>query len=432
MGDTSSIFSSQKLPESPEKGRFITLNSLKTNPMKNITCPNCNTAFKIDESNYQSIAKQVRDTEFHSELSQRLDLAAKEKENALQLQKSELKGLLLEELSKKEREIERLKAQKDKAELDKKLSITDATSTLEKQIAELKSKLELQSKEADLEKKTLAEKHQFEIRTREEMIKMKEEEIERHKDFKARLSTKMLGESLEQHCENEFNRLRATGFRSAQFGKDNDASSGSKADYIFRDFGSDGIEIISICFEMKNENDTTLKKQKNKDFLEELDKDRKEKKCEYAILVSVLEADNDLYNCGIVDMSHLYEKMYVIRPQFFILIITILRNTALSSYETKLALERERNYNIDVTNFEEKINKFKAGFESNMDLAHRKFEEAITEIDKTISHLEKTKKALLSSGNNLRYANDKAQDQLTIRKLTHGNPTMAERFKNLD
>lgn len=261
---------------------------------------------------------------------------------------------------------------------------------------------------------------------------MKEEEIERHKDFKARLSTKMLGESLEQHCENEFNRLRATGFRSAQFGKDNDASSGSKADYIFRDFGSDGIETISICFEMKNENDTTLKKQKNKDFLEELDKDRKEKKCEYAILVSVLEADNDLYNSGIVDMSHLYEKMYVIRPQFFIPIITILRNTALSSYETKLALERERNYNIDVTNFEEKINKFKAGFESNMDLARRKFEEAITEIDKTISHLEKTKKALLSSGNNLRYANDKAQDQLTIRKLTHGNPTMAERFKNLD
>ena len=400
--------------------------------MKNITCPNCNTAFKIDESNYESIAKQVRDTEFHSELSQRLDLAAKEKEDALQLQKSELKGLSLEELSKKEREIERLKAQNDKAELDKKLSITDATSTLEKQIAELKSKLELQSKEADLEKKTLAEKHQFEIRTREEMIKMKEEEIERHKDFKARLSTKMLGESLEQHCENEFNRLRATGFRSAQFGKDNDASSGSKADYIFRDFGSDGIETISICFEMKNENDTTLKKQKNKDFLEELDKDRKEKKCEYAILVSVLEADNDLYNSGIVDMSHLYEKMYVIRPQFFIPMITLLRNAALSSYETKLALERERNYNIDVTNFEEKINKFKAGFESNMDLAHRKFEEAITEIDKTISHLEKTKKALLSSGNNLRYANDKAQDQLTIRKLTHGNPTMAERFKNLD
>ena len=400
--------------------------------MKNITCPNCKTAFKIDESNYESIAKQVRDTEFNFELNQRLDLAAKEKEDALQLQKSELKGLLLEELSKKEREIEKLKAQNDKAELDKKLSITDATSTLEKQIAELNSKLELQSKEADLEKKTLAERHQVEIRTREEMIKMKEEEIERHKDFKARLSTKMVGESLEQHCENEFNRLRATGFRSAHFGKDNDASSGSKADYIFRDFGPDGIETISICFEMKNENDTTLKKQKNKDFLEELDKDRKEKKCEYAILVSVLEADNDLYNSGILDVSHLYEKMYVIRPQFFIPIITMLRNAALSSYETKLALERERNYNIDITNFEEKINKFKVGFETNMDLARRKFEEAIKEIDNTISHLEKTKKALLSSGNNLRYANDKAQDQLTIRKLTHGNPTMAERFKNLE
>jgi len=400
--------------------------------MKNITCPNCKTAFKIDESNYESIAKQVRDTEFNSELNQRLDLAAKEKEDALQLQKSELKSLLLEELSKKEREIEKLKAQNDKAELDKKLSITDATSTLEKQIAELNSKLELQSKEADLEKKTLAEKHQVEIRTREEMIKMKEEEIERHKDFKARLSTKMVGESLEQHCENEFNRLRATGFRSAHFEKDNDASSGSKADYIFRDFGPDGIETISICFEMKNENDTTLKKQKNKDFLEELDKDRKEKKCEYAILVSVLEADNDLYNTGIVDVSHLYEKMYVIRPQFFIPMITLLRNAALSSYETKLALEKERNYNIDITNFEDKINKFKEGFEYNVDLARRKFDEAIVEIDKTISHLQKTKEALLSSGNNLRLANDKAQGQLTIRKLTHGNPGMAERFKNSD
>ena len=400
--------------------------------MKNITCPNCKTAFKIDESNYESIAKQVRDTEFNFELNQRLDLAAKEKEDALQLQKSELKGLLLEELSKKEREIEKLKAQNDKAELDKKLSITDATSTLEKQIAELNSKLELQSKEADLEKKTLAERHQVEIRTREEMIKMKEEEIERHKDFKARLSTKMVGESLEQHCENEFNRLRATGFRSAHFEKDNDASSGSKADYIFRDFGPDGIETISICFEMKNENDTTLKKQKNKDFLEELDKDRKEKKCEYAILVSVLEADNDLYNTGIVDVSHLYEKMYVIRPQFFIPMITLLRNAALSSYETKLALEKERNYNIDITNFEDKINKFKEGFEYNVDLARRKFDEAIVEIDKTISHLQKTKEALLSSGNNLRLANDKAQGQLTIRKLTHGNPGMAERFKNSD
>jgi len=400
--------------------------------MKNITCPNCKTAFKIDESNYESIAKQVRDTEFNFELNQRLDLAAKEKEDALQLQKSELKSLLLEELSKKEREIEKLKAQNDKAELDKKLSITDATSTLEKQIAELNSKLELQSKEADLEKKTLAERHQVEIRTREEMIKMKEEEIERHKDFKARLSTKMVGESLEQHCENEFNRLRATGFRSAHFEKDNDASSGSKADYIFRDFGPDGIETISICFEMKNENDTTLKKQKNKDFLEELDKDRKEKKCEYAILVSVLEADNDLYNTGIVDVSHLYEKMYVIRPQFFIPMITLLRNAALSSYETKLALEKERNYNIDITNFEDKINKFKEGFEYNVDLARRKFDEAIVEIDKTISHLQKTKEALLSSGNNLRLANDKAQGQLTIRKLTHGNPGMAERFKNSD
>ena len=399
--------------------------------MKNITCPNCNTAFKIDESGYESIAKQVRDNEFHSELRQRLDLAAKEKEDALQLQKSELRSLLLEELAKKEREIEGLKAQNDKAELDKKLSITDATSTLEKEIAELKSKLELQNKEADLEKRTLAEKYQTEIRTREEIIKMKEEEIERHKDLKARLSTKMVGESLEQHCENEFNRLRATGFRSAQFEKDNDSSSGSKADYIFREFGADGVEMISICFEMKNESDTTATKKKNEDFFKELDKDRKEKKCEYAILVSLLEADSELYNTGIVDVSHRYEKMYVIRPQFFIPMITLLRNAALSSYETKQALAKERNYNIDITNFEDRINKFKEGFEYNVDLARRKFDEAIVEIDKTISHLQKTKEALLSSGNNLRLANDKAQGQLTIRKLTHGNPGMAERFKGL-
>ena len=400
--------------------------------MKNITCPNCNTAFKIDESGYESIAKQVRDNEFQSELRQRLDLATKEKEDALQLQKSEFKGLLLEELAKKEREIEGLKAQNDKAELDKKLSITDATSTLEKQIADLKSKLELQSKESDLEKRTLAEKYQTEIQTREEMIKMKEEEIERHKDLKARLSTKMIGESLEQHCENEFNRLRATGFRSAQFEKDNDSSSGSKADYIFREFGDDGVEMISICFEMKNESDTTATKKKNEDFFKELDKDRKEKKCEYAILVSLLEADSELYNAGIVDVSHRYEKMYVIRPQFFIPMITLLRNAALSSYETKQELARERDHNIDITNFENRINLFKEGFEKNVDLARRKFDEAISEIDKTITHLQKTKEALLSSGNNLRLANDKAQSQLTIRKLTHGNPGMADRFKNIE
>jgi len=400
--------------------------------MKNITCPNCNTAFQIDEAGYESIAKQVRDSEFQTAIDQRLELANKEKENALLIQKTELLSQKLEELTEKEKEIDLLKAQNDKAELDKKLSITNATSTLEKQISELKGKLELQNKEADLEKKTLEEKHQAEIRTREEIIRMKEDEIERHKDLKARLSTKMVGESLEQHCENEFNRLRATGFRSAQFEKDNDASSGSKADYIFKEFGPDGVEMISICFEMKNESDTTATKKKNEDFFKELDKDRKEKKCEYAILVSLLEADSELYNAGIVDVSHRYEKMYVIRPQFFIPIITLLRNAALSSYETKQALARERNYNIDITNFENKINIFKDGFERNVDLARRKFDEAIGEIDKTISHLQKTKEALLSSGNNLRLANDKAQSQLTIRKLTHGNPGMSEKFKNLE
>lgn len=400
--------------------------------MKNITCPNCNTAFQIDKAGYESISKQVRDSEFHSEINQRLELAAKEKENALLLLKSELKNQQLEELTKKDQEIEALKSQNEKSQLDKELSITNATANLEKEISELKGKLEIQSKEADLEKKTLEEKHQVEIKTREEMIKMKEEEIERHKDFKARLSTKMVGESLEQHCENEFNKLRATGFRSAQFEKDNDASSGSKADYIFKEFGPDGIEMISICFEMKNESDTTATKKKNEDFFKELDKDRREKNCEYAILVSLLEADSELYNTGIVDVSHRYDKMYVIRPQFFIPIITLLRNAALSSYESKQALARERNYNIDITNFENKISKFKEGFEYNVELARKKFDVAIDEIDKTISHLQKTKEALLSSGNNLRLANDKAQNQLTIRKLTHGNPGMAERFRNLE
>lgn len=400
--------------------------------MKNITCPNCNTSFEINESSYESIAKQIRDSEFHSELNQRLELAEKERENALSLQKSELKSTQLEELAEKDRQIEALKSQNEKAELDKKLSITNATASLEKQITELEGKLAIQSKEADLEKQSVAEKLQTEIRTRDEIIKMKDDEIERHKDLKARLSTKMVGESLEQHCENEFNRLRATGFRSAQFEKDNDASSGSKADYIFKEFGPDGVEMISIIFEMKNESDTTATKKKNEDFIKELDKDRKEKKCEYAILVSLLEADSELYNAGIVDVSHRYEKMYVIRPQFFIPMITLLRNAALSSYETKLALARERNYNIDITNFESKINKFKEGFENNVDIARRKFDEAIIEIDKTITHLQKTKAALLSSGNNLRLANDKAQNQLTIRKLTHGNPGMAERFRNLE
>ena len=398
--------------------------------MKNITCPNCNTAFKIDETSYESIAKQIRDNEFYSEIRQRLDLAAQEKDDALQLQKAELRNLQLEELAKEQREIEALKAQAERAELDKKLSITNATSTLEQQVGELKSKLELQTKEAELEEKSLSEKFQNEIRTKEEMIKMKEEEIERHKDFKARLSTKMIGESLEKHCENEFNRLRSTGFRSSQFEKDNDSSTGSKADYIFKEYDPDGVELISIIFEMKNENDTTATKSKNEDFFKELDKDRNEKKCEYAILVSLLEADSELYNTGIVDVSHRYEKKYVIRPQFFIPIITLLRNAAFSSYETKKALAREREYNLDITNFESKLTSFKEGFEYNVAQARNKFNLAIDQIDNSIANLQKTKEALLASGNQLRLANDKAQSQLTIRKLTHGNPRMADRFKN--
>jgi len=278
--------------------------------------------------------------------------------------------------------------------------------------------------------KSLQEKYANELKTRDDIIKMKDEAIERYKDMKLKLSTKMVGETLEQHCEVEFNRLSATAFQNAYFEKDNDASSGNKGDYIYRETDEEGNEIISIMFEMKNEGDETATKKKNDDFLPKLDKDRTEKKCEYAVLVSLLEADNELYNTGIVDVSHKYQKMYVIRPQFFIPIITLLRNAAMSSLKYKAELALVRNQNIDITNFEDNINKFKEGFAKNYDLASRKFKAAIDEIDKTIDHLQKTKDALLSSENNLRLANNKAED-LTIKKLTRGNPTMTAKFAEL-
>ena len=275
-------------------------------------------------------------------------------------------------------------------------------------------------------------KQQFsnELKTKDEIIKYKDEEIARVKEMKQRLSTKMLGESLEQHCEIEFNKLRSTAFQRAYFEKDNDASSGSKGDFIYRESDEFGTEIISIMFEMKNEGEETATKKKNEDFLKELDKDRTEKKCEYAVLVSMLESDSELYNTGIVDMSYKYPKMYVVRPQFFIPIITLLRNAAMSSLKYKAELALVKSQNIDITNFEDKMTTFKEGFARNYDLASRKFKEAIDEIDKTISHLQKTKDALLSSENNLRLANEKAED-LTIKKLTHGNPTMKAKFDGL-
>ena len=330
---------------------------------------------------------------------------------------------MLDQISEKEKKIAELGSKMQALESNKKLELIESSTIKEKEIADLKAKLQLREKEAELEKNSIKEKYEIEI-------KQKDETIAFYKDFKAKQSTKMIGESLEQHCEIEFNRLRMTAFQNAEFGKDNDAKTGSKGDYIYREYDKSGTEIISIMFEMKNEGDETATKKKNEHFFKELDKDRNEKKCEYAILVSMLEADNELYNNGIVDVSYAYDKMYVIRPQFFIPIITLLRNAAMNSlkYKQEVALMLEQN--IDITNFEEDLNAFKEGFARNYDLASRKFKAAIDEIDKTITHLQKTKDSLLSSENNLRLANNKADD-LTVKKLVQKNPTMKEKFDQL-
>ena len=357
------------------------------------------------------------------------------------LAEANLKNTLQQELSKKEQEISELKSRKEleleqirakvvQAEQEKRQAVLEATRTIEKERDGLLNQLSNKEVERQLQEKSIQEQFNQKLLTKEETIKMKDDEIARLKDFKQKLSTKMVGESLEQHCEVEFNKLRATGFQNVYFEKDNDASSGSKGDFIYRENDQNGNEILSIMFEMKNEGDETATKKKNEDFFKELDKDRNEKKCEYAILVSMLEADNELFNNGIVDVSHKYKKMYVIRPQFFIPIITILRNAALNSMQYKEELAIIRNQNIDITNFEEKINDFKSGFSRNYDLASRQFKTAIEEIDKTMNHLQKTKEALLASVNNLRLANSKTEE-LTIKKLTHGNPTMKAKFDGL-
>jgi hypothetical protein len=333
------------------------------------------------------------------------------------------------QLARKEAEIAEMKSTIEKAEIEKKLTVTEAIQKIEKERDELANNLKNKETEKQLLEKSLKEKFTAELKTKDDIIKLKEEEIAMRKDMKLKLSTKMIGETLEQHCETEFNKLRATAFPKAYFEKDNDSKSGSKGDYIYRETDDDGNEIISIMFEMKNEGDETATKKRNEDFLKELDKDRTEKKCEYAVLVSLLESESELYNSGIVDVSYKHSKMYVIRPQFFIPIITLLRNAAMNSLKYKAELALVRNQNVDITNFEEKINTFKDGFARNYDLASRKFKEAIEEIDKTINHLQKTKEALLSSVNNLRLANDKAQD-LSIKKLTHGNPTMKAKFED--
>ncbi len=420
--------------------------------MNEIICPNCKKVFRVDEAGFADILKQVRDHQFEEELGKRLTLAENEKINAVKLAEANLKNLLQEDLAKKDREIVELKAKNERdltdqlakkeseisaltakiqnAEIEKKLSVTEAIRAIEKERDDLANDVKNKEIEKQLLEKSLNEKFSSALKTKDDIIKLKDEEITLRKDLKLKLSTKMIGESLEQHCEVEFNKLRATGFQNAYFEKDNDSRSGSKGDYIYRETDDAGNEIISIMFEMKNEGDETSTKKKNEDFLKELDKDRKEKKCEYAVLVSLLEAENELYNSGIVDASHKFTKMYIVRPQFFIPIITLLRNAAMNSMKYKAELSMIKSQNIDISNFEEKINAFKDGFARNYELASRKFKTAIEEIDKTIDHLQKTKDALLSSENNLRLANNKAED-LTIKKLTQGNPTMKAKFEGL-
>lgn len=399
--------------------------------MKEIICPNCKTPFTIDESGYADIAKQIKDHLFEEEIQKRLSIAEREKESAVKLAEATIKNSLQDTLQKKENEITQIKAQLDNAEIQKKLSVTEAIQKIEKERDALANEVKTKELEKQNLESTLKQQFTTELQNKEAIIKYKEEEIARVKDMKAKLSTKMIGETLELHCENEFNKLRPTAFPKAYFEKDNDARSGSKGDYIYKEFDEQGNEIISIMFEMKNEADTTASKKRNDDFIKELDKDRTEKKCEYAVLVSMLESESELYNTGIVDVSYKYPKMYVVRPQFFIPIITLLRNAAMSSMQYKSELALVRSQNIDITHFEDKMNKFKEGFARNYDLASRKFNEAIDGIDKTIKELEKTKAALLSSENNLRLANEKTED-LTIKKLTHNNPTMKAKFDELN
>ena len=460
--------------------------------MHEIICPHCGKAFKIDEAGYADILKQVRDSEFEQQLHDRLELAEQDKRNAVELATTKVASELQKAAVAKDSEIQELKARLDAGEVAQRLAVTEALSTVEKErdalaneleqarrdkqaasdlaeaklvnglqktaatkdaeIQELKARLdaiavaqklaiteavgtvekerdELKSSlaRAELEKqlaeKSLKDKYETQIKDRDDAI-------ERLRDMKARLSTKMVGETLEQHCETEFNRIRATAFPRAYFEKDNDSRTGSKGDYIFRDADEASTEIVSIMFEMKNENDRTATKNRNEDFLKELDKDRTEKGCEYAVLVSLLEPDSELYNTGIIDVFHRYPKMYVVRPQFFLPIITLLRNAAMNSLKYKSELALMRAQNIDITNFETELEAFKGAFAKNYDLASRRFLMAIEEIDKSIDHLQKTKDALLGADRNLRLANDKAQD-VTIKKLTRGNPTMAAKFAEL-
>ena len=404
--------------------------------MPEIKCPNCHEVFQVNESDYAQIVTQIRDKEFAAELRRREEDIVARKESDFEItrlkearRQEEALAAKNNEIANKEKEIAELKASLASAAADQKLAIMEAVSNKDRELVEkeneitlLQGKLNAKQTENELNIKTLKEGY-------ESKIKDKDEQIEYYKDFKARQSTKMIGESLEQHCLTEFNNIRMAAFPNAYFAKDNDATSGSKGDFIFRDY-IDGVEYISIMFEMKNEADETKTKHKNEDFLKELDKDRNEKKCEYAVLVSLLEMDSDYYNNGIVDMSYKHNKMYVIRPQFFIPLISLLRNAALNAVGYKKELQIVRNQQLDLVNFEENMETFKVAFSRNYDLASRKFQDAINEIDKSIKQLEKVKEALTSSERNLRLANDKAQE-LSIKKLTKNAPTVKAMFDEL-
>ena len=420
--------------------------------MSKLICPNCNEAFEVDEQGYSKLVSQVRDQQFEKELKRQEQAMESEKSTAVERAVNEVKENLSQEIQSKklelakmesgqqnkilevssgfEKKIQELELKLNAADTQKKLDLAKALKVVEDEKNRLRAELEKAELAKELEKQSIEDRYKTKLLAKDDLLRMKDEEVQRYKDFKQSQSTKMIGESLEQHCENEFNKLRATAFPTAYFEKDNDSRGGTKGDYIYRETDEAGNEIISIMFEMKNENDETATKKRNEDFFAKLDKDRTQKTCEYAVLVSRLESDNEFYNTGIVDVSHKHNKMYVVRPQFFIPIITLLRNAAMNSMQYKAELNLMRNQNVDITNFEKKITDFKSGFARNYDLASRQFKTAIDEIDKTMDHLQKTKDALLSSVNNLRLANNKAED-LTIKKLTHGNPTMKAKFDEL-
>ena len=391
--------------------------------MQELVCPSCGKAFKIDEAGYAEIIKQVRNSEFNADIRERLEIAESEKQKAVELAEVKIKSELEKISVTKDSEIQNLKAKIQISEVEQKSVMAEALSQIEKERDQLKFTLENAEQKQELSENSLKERYELQLKDRDDSI-------ERLRDMKSQLSTKMVGETLELHCEVEFNAIRAVAFPNAYFEKDNDSKSGSKGDYIFRDKNEAGIEIISIMFEMKNESDTTKTKKKNEDFYAELDKDRNEKKCEYAVLVSMLEPENDLFNRGILDVSHKYKKMYVVRPQFFVSIIGVLKNAATNSLELKSELEIARAQQYDITDFEESLEEVKTGFDRNYKLAAKKFQEAIDDIDKSIKNLQDTKDALLGSDKNLRLANDKLQD-VSIKKLTKGNATMQEKFAKL-